>query len=222
LAAQRSKEDEKEAQAASSVEEKVKSLQEKDEAAQKQTVQKKETADKAVQKKQEALQKSVESEENKKRQVQEQEDKKCIRFQVWSATWPNNVWQFKVKEQVFNKDNQGFRRGFNVMILEPKTYHIRLNRGFDTYASQDESRALADELKSAPTGATIMIACQDECSNNREINLIMQFEKLKLQFAQKIGFRQSYAAIVIKGQDGAMEQWPQNNGMASVADNINC
>jgi hypothetical protein len=174
--------------------------------------------------------------ETQEKNAVEQRNKRCTYVRVDSGGYPNHPWQLlaqngRIGTAHWNQGTGGNHRGFNIFALDPTSdggYTMRhgFPQAHDTYASGGASNNLAAQLDALPNGTLILIACYDDCANSQTGNLYNSLNRLGLIRATShsgwLGFRHSYAAILIKGRGVLRESAPRSYSHVAIDYRLNC
>ncbi len=91
------------------------------------------------------------------------------------------------------------RRGYNLVVLEPKGGEILAVGAFDTNAVVTDSARLVDFIASVPTGAVVAGAAADDASYSLTGEAVQALQRLGVQWDGRGHFRWAHAFIGVKG-----------------------
>jgi hypothetical protein len=119
---------------------------------------------------------------------------------------------------VNGKDAVSGRRGLNVAVIDPATGKVQSTARFDLSGEPTADGKFLDFMKAVPDGRIVAVAVMDDASINFGEGSAAALRLIGAQADLRGRFRNSYAAIGVKGAapGQALEQWAQGRP-ASVA-----
>lgn len=114
-------------------------------------------------------------------------------------------------------------RGILVHVLNPHTGEVLQDDRFDTYRSQNDSLRLAHFLDAVDPGLVLVMAVNDEASNNLEDTARSRLSQLGSKHIRTLGFRHPWTMIAVKGdpssavEDHAVYQGTKASSEAHVS-----
>jgi len=110
------------------------------------------------------------------------------------------------KLRIVNRNIRGGTRGINMVVINPQTKKIILEKAFDTFES---SEPLEAAIESIPYGSIVAAGVQDEGSRKMSWKVRRFFQDMGAWEITQLKFRQSYAFI---GVAGMTNQGAENRG----------
>lgn len=112
-------------------------------------------------------------------------------------------------------------RGYNIVVLEPKTGNIVASRFFNTADDKAQSRAMTDFLAQIPAGDIVIAAAQENAGTNLGDRTVAQLQSLGAQIDLRQTPNFSHALIGIKGAKPgtALEQTRDGDVFLAVGHN---
>lgn len=104
-------------------------------------------------------------------------------------------------------DASAGRRGINITVIDPATGDTVDMRGFDTAASSNESRLLADYLASIPTGQIILVASYGEAWNDLTPEAVAALQGFGIQVSLEEMQGRYLAAAGVQGAAPGSGAW---------------
>jgi hypothetical protein len=92
-------------------------------------------------------------------------------------------------------------RGYNVAVLDPESGEVERTRHFDTFASEEESRQLAEFISGVAEGRIVAVAVGDEASLNLTKEAVLALRTIGSQEDLRGMFRWGHAIIGVKGAE---------------------
>lgn len=90
-------------------------------------------------------------------------------------------------------------RGYNVVVVEPKTGRIQARENFDTFLSGRESLRMARLIESVAEGDLVVVAASDEASQALTVQAVDALKSIGSDEDLRGKFRWSHAIIGVKG-----------------------
>lgn len=101
-------------------------------------------------------------------------------------------------EEVVSRHNS--KRGLNVLVLNGPDHKIILNDVYNTFTDQvDDSARLVKDFENIPAGSVIIAAVKDDASQNMSNSVKNIFKNMGSQAVKKLGFKQGWGFLGIKG-----------------------
>jgi hypothetical protein len=91
------------------------------------------------------------------------------------------------------------QRGYNLVVLDPTSGAVESRGHFDTFASQNESKRLAEFVASIPDGRIVAAAVEDEASLHLTESAVEALQSIGAQEDLLGKFRWAHAIIGVKG-----------------------
>lgn len=107
-------------------------------------------------------------------------------------------------------------RGINVVALDASNHEILLAKAYDTYANDNASTDLVNDMKFVKRGSVIIAAVKDEASKKLSAEAKALFSKWGSKEINSLGFREGWAFIGVKGQDNGNEKRGKFNEMGLI------
>ncbi|MCI0477531.1 MAG: hypothetical protein L0Y55_14895 [Anaerolineales bacterium] len=90
-------------------------------------------------------------------------------------------------------------RGYNIVVIDPRTGQARARANFDTFASEQESERMAQFIKQIPEGYLVAVAASDEASYRLTEEGVNALKSLGAKTDLRDKFRWSHAILATKG-----------------------
>jgi hypothetical protein len=102
---------------------------------------------------------------------------------------------------------QSSRRGMNVVTIDPATQQVTSRKTYDIWGDPaTENTRLAADLRSLPDGRYVMVALKDSGGENLDSGVITALQSVGSTISGRLGVRQGYALIGIKGGSALAEE----------------
>lgn len=109
-------------------------------------------------------------------------------------------------------------RGYNVVVLDPKTAAVVKKQSFNTGDDKAQSRAMTEMLAQVPDGMIVAVATQGQVGDNLGDRTVAGLYSIGAQADLRSGPQRSQAVIGVKGaaRGTALEQTNQGSSFVSV------
>jgi interleukin-like EMT inducer protein len=100
-------------------------------------------------------------------------------------------------------DESPNERGYNVVVIDPRTGRVESRATFDTFASEENSAKLAQFIARIQDGKLVGVAVRDEASRNLTEDAVQALRTIGASQDLRGKFRWSHAIVGIKGASSA-------------------
>ena len=90
-------------------------------------------------------------------------------------------------------------RGYNIVVLNPRSGLVESTGHFDTFASEEQSQLLADFMATIPAGKIVAVAVEDEASLHLTDEAVQALRSIGATGDLRDMFRWEHAVIGVKG-----------------------
>jgi len=97
-------------------------------------------------------------------------------------------------------------RGINVVALNQRDHSILLAKSYDTFANENASQDMINDLKGVRRGSVIVAAVKDEGSKKLSTEVKAMFGRWGSKEIHSLGHREGWAFIGVKGQENGVEK----------------
>lgn len=97
-------------------------------------------------------------------------------------------------------------RGFNIVGLDARDHTVLLAKAYDTFGNNDASSDMMKDLKGLRRGSIVIASVKDEGSRKLSAEVKNIFTKWGSKEISKLGFREGFAFIGVKGQRNGVEK----------------
>ncbi len=91
------------------------------------------------------------------------------------------------------------QRGYNIVVLDPKTGKVEAAEAFDTFSSEEESERLVEFIEQIPDNKAVAVAVKDEASMHLTEAAVRALQSLGSRQDLRGKFRWSHAFVGLKG-----------------------
>lgn len=105
----------------------------------------------------------------------------------------------------FRMDPNG-SRGINVVALDARDHTVLMAKSYDTYGNDNASGDMIKDLNGVRRGSIIIAAVRDEGSKKFTADARALFAKWGSAEVSKLGFREGWSFIGVKGQANGVEK----------------
>ncbi|MFQ6014949.1 MAG: interleukin-like EMT inducer domain-containing protein [Anaerolineae bacterium] len=122
---------------------------------------------------------------------------------------------------VDGKEASTHRRGYNLAVIDPQSGHILDKRGFDTWANQYESQAMAQFMADIPQGYIVVVAVKEDGAKSLTQEGVEALRSIGAQEDLRGTEYRSHAIIGVKGAapGTALELSAEGNAYLHVGHN---
>ena len=91
------------------------------------------------------------------------------------------------------------RRGYNVVVIDPRTGAVEQAASFDTFEGAEGSNRMAEMINAVPAGRIVVVAARDEASMSLQQDAVDALASIGAAVDLRGKFRWGHAVIGVKG-----------------------
>mmetsp|Transcript_15133 Transcript_15133/g.46939 ORF Transcript_15133/g.46939 Transcript_15133/m.46939 type:complete len:362 (+) Transcript_15133:32-1117(+) len=111
-----------------------------------------------------------------------------------------DIADFFLEDRLVPVSGNDDRRGLNVVVIDPGAGRLVSGRSYDLWGDPEaQNRALAADLRALPDGHVVLAALKDSGMENLRDEAIDALAGVGASIEDRLGFRESYALIGVKG-----------------------
>lgn len=117
---------------------------------------------------------------------------------------------------VNGKDQSPNARGYNIVVIDPRSGQVVARENFDTFTSEQESERMAEFIAQIPDGRIVAGAASDEASFRLTQEGIDALKSLGAKIDLRNKFRWSHALLATKGQQQTAREAASESNVSQI------